>query len=375
MKILLTGGGTGGHFYPIIAIVEQINSLMREWKLMEAKIYFMSDGPYDSKMLYENNIKFLKAPAGKRRRYFSLLNITDVFKTAWGIVKSVILIFSIYPDVVFGKGGYASFPALFAARLLRIPVIIHESDSTPGKVSLWASKFARRIAISYPESADFFPKDKVAYTGNPVRSGILGTGVEGAYQYLKLEEGIPILLIIGGSLGAKTINDIVMTCLPDLVKNYQIIHQTGRIHFNEVNTLSKAILLNNSNKDRYKCFDYIDDLGMRMAASVASLVISRAGSAIFEIAAWGIPSIIIPITDSNGDHQRKNAFNYARTGAAIVIEEINLNASIFTLQIDHLIQNTEKLAFMKQQALQFAKLDAANKIARQILEIALEHEN
>ena len=142
MKILLTGGGTGGHVYPIIAVAEELNTIAREQKLANLELYFMSPSPYNEGILFNNKIIYKKNSAGKIRRYFSILNFFDLFVTAWGVIQSTWDIFRIYPDVVFGKGGYASFPALCAARLLRIPVVIHESDSVPGKVNLWASKFA-----------------------------------------------------------------------------------------------------------------------------------------------------------------------------------------------------------------------------------------
>ena len=149
MKILLTGGGTGGHFYPVIAVAQEIKKITKERKLIRSELYFMSDTPYNKGILFDNGIEFIKVPTGKYRRYFSLLNISDVFKTAWGVVSGLIKVFNIYPDVIFGKGGYASFPALFAGKILGIPVIIHESDSVPGKVNLWAGKFAQKIALSY----------------------------------------------------------------------------------------------------------------------------------------------------------------------------------------------------------------------------------
>src|ERR1043166_6615965 len=184
MKILFTGGGTGGHFYPIIAVAEAINDEVRERKLIEPQLYFAAPKPYDREMLLANNITFVPTAAGKIRNYFSLLNFFDYFKTAWGVFRSVLRIFFLYPDVVFGKGGYASFPTLLAAKLFRIPVVIHESDAEPGRVNRWAGKFAQKIAVSYADAADYFPKDRVAYTGNPVRKAALVPAREGMYEFL-----------------------------------------------------------------------------------------------------------------------------------------------------------------------------------------------
>src|SRR5574344_1240965 len=144
MKIMLTGGGTGGHFYPLIAIAEKLIDIGDNNKIIDLKLYYMADKPYDSKILYEHNITFIKVPAGKLRLYFSIKNFLDPFKTIIGAFIGFINMFFIYPDVVISKGGYAAFPAVFAAKLLRIPVIVHESDSFPGKLNVWTAKFAQK---------------------------------------------------------------------------------------------------------------------------------------------------------------------------------------------------------------------------------------
>jgi UDP-N-acetylglucosamine--N-acetylmuramyl-(pentapeptide) pyrophosphoryl-undecaprenol N-acetylglucosamine transferase len=371
MKILFTGGGTGGHFYPVIAVAEAVNKIVREKRLLPPALYYMADKPYDGRALFDNNITFVKMPAGKLRRYFSILNVTDVFKTAFGIIKSLWKVFWIYPDVIFGKGGYASFPALFAGKIFRIPVIIHESDSVPGRVNKWAGKFARGIALSFPEAAHYFPADKTIYTGNPVRQEILKPA-QGGGQFLNLNSDLPTILILGGSQGSKMINEAILAILPALVEKYQIIHQTGKLNFSEISKTSSVILAASPNKDRYKIFDYLDNSGMSMSAGVSKLVVSRAGSTIFEIAAWGLPSIIIPIGDS--DHQTQNAFNYARGGAAVVIEEINLTPHILLSEIERLAGSDESLKRMREAAQKFARLDASEIIALKLLEIGLSHE-
>src|SRR4051812_24454097 len=188
MRILFTGGGTGGHFYPIVAIAEEVTKIVREKRLLAPELYYMSPTPYDEGILYEHGITYKKNSAGKLRRYFSILNFFDLFRTAWGVFVSIIEVWRLYPDVVFGKGGYASFPALLAARILRIPVVIHESDSHPGRVNAWAGKFADKVAVSYAEASQYFPKGKVALTGQPVRKEIATPITEGAREYLKLEK-------------------------------------------------------------------------------------------------------------------------------------------------------------------------------------------
>ena len=377
MKILLTGGGTGGHFYPVIAVAEALNDLIAERKILPPELYFMSVAPYNERLLFENDIKFMAVPSGKKRNYFSLLNLTDAFKLAYGCMIALIRVYNLYPDVVFGKGGYASFPALFAAKVLNIPVIIHESDSHPGKVSLWAGKFARKIAVSYPAAAQYFPKKaqaKIAFTGNPIRSEVANPLKNGAHEFLKLEQGTPVIFVLGGSLGAAAINDAIIEALPELLNRYQIIHQTGKANLGEILETTGVILKDHPYAYRYHPFDYLNELAMRMAAGVADIVVSRAGSTIFEIAAWGVPSIIIPLPTSISHDQTSNAFAYSSTGAASVIEESNLHGHILAGEIDRICGTPAIKETMKEKARAFARLDSAKLIAGAILDIALEHE-
>lgn len=217
MKILYTGGGTGGHFYPIIAVAESLGKQIEVAKVAHVEQYFMSTEPYNEQLLFDNKIIFKQVTAGKMRGYFSVQNFFDLFKTAWGTVRAFFQMFTLYPDVVFGKGGYASFPVLVAARFFRIPVIIHESDTVPGRVNAWAGKFAQKIAISYPEAAEFFPAGKTALTGNPIRQEIIRPSGLNAWKELGLDANIPVLLVLGGSQGARIINEEMVTLAPRLV--------------------------------------------------------------------------------------------------------------------------------------------------------------
>ena len=375
MKIVFTGGGSGGHFYPIIAVAQEIQSVSKERKLIAPKLYYIAPHPYDKRALFELDIIFKKSSAGKLRRYFSILNVIDVFKTIAGIFKAIPLLFSIYPDVVFSKGGYASVPTLFAARLLRIPVIIHESDAAPGKVNAWSGKFAEKVAVAYPEAAKYFKKEKVAYTGNPVRRELYTVAHKGAAEFLQLDTNIPTILILGGSQGAQLINESILGALPRLVENYQIIHQTGKKNLKEMSITAGVILEKNPHKEYYKPFDYFNTLSMRMAAGAADIIISRAGAgAIAEIALWGIPSILIPIAQSNADHQNKNAFSYARAGGCVVVKEKNLTPNVLASEVERIMADADLKAKMTEAAKDFARPDASRIIAEAILGIALKHE-
>ncbi|HEY4483203.1 MAG TPA: UDP-N-acetylglucosamine--N-acetylmuramyl-(pentapeptide) pyrophosphoryl-undecaprenol N-acetylglucosamine transferase [Candidatus Paceibacterota bacterium] len=375
MKILFTGGGTGGHFYPIIAMVEEMNTLIEKNKYVSPKYYYMGDDPYDEKALFEYNIEFIGVPAGKLRRYFSIKNFFDLFATGWGIIVATWKLFFLFPDVIVGKGGYSSFPCIFAARLLRIPVVVHESDAVPGRVNLFARKFAKRIGIAYEEAAQYFPKDKTALVGVPIRREILHPIREGAREFLKLSQDVPVILILGGSTGAQAINDVVFDILPELVSRYQIIHQVGVKNLAEAEKLVPTLLKDNPNKDRYKMFGFLNASALSMAAGTANLVVNRAGSTlIFEIAAWGLPAIVIPIPKEVSHDQHRNAYNYARTGAAILIEESNLAPHILLSEIDRIMGSKVILSEMSDHAKAFARPQAGQRMAEAILEIALSHE-
>ena len=336
----------------------------------------MAPDKYNPRALFDNEIEYVYVPAGKLRRYFSILNITDIFKTIVGCLSATIKMYSIYPDVVVGKGGYASFPAIFAAKLLRIPVVIHESDSHPGRVNLWAGKFAKKIAVSYESASKYFNTDnsKIAFTGNPIRGDIATPLVNGAHEFLQLEQNTPTILILGGSQGSQAINDTIIESIPELLNRYQIIHQTGKKNLKEIKGTSDMILRDHPYKDRYHPFDYLNDLAMRMSAGVADIIVSRAGSTIFEIANWGKPSIIIPLPNSISHDQTSNAFAYAETGAAVVIEENNMTPHILIEELDRIYNNPAIKQLMAQKAKDFSKPDSALIIAEAIIDIALSHE-
>src|SRR3989344_3830941 len=375
MKILFAGGGTGGHFYPIIAVAEKINTIAEREKVIDTKLFYMSNSPYDKASLFETGIDFVYVPAGKIRPYFSFQNFIDVFNIGFGVIVAFFQLFYIYPDVVFAKGGYAAFPTIIAAIILRIPIVIHESDSIPGKVNRFASRFAKKVAVSFDEAGQYFKKEKTAWIGQPVRSALQKIAKEGAFEYLKLDPKIPVILVLGGSQGAKKVNDAIVDALPILVEKYKIIHQAGKANTEEIKILTSVSIGEGPYKDRYKLFGFLNPLAMNMSAGAASMVVSRAGSTIFEIANWGIPSVIIPLVSAHAGHQIENAFNYARVGGCVVVEEPNLTPHILISEINRIMENREKYEMMSDAAKTFARPEAAEEIAQELVTIALSHEN
>lgn len=379
MKIVFTGGGTGGHFYPVIAVAEAIHEIVKEKKLLDPQLYFFGPTAFDERALYENNITFVQTPAGKMRRYFSILNFFDFFKTGWGILQTTLALYQIFPDVVFSKGGYGSVPTLLAAKWLRIPVIAHDSDAIPGRATILALPFAKQIGISYEEAYEYFPekfRSKVALVGNPVRTELKNPAREGAQEFLELERNVPVLLFLGGSLGAEKLNNTILEALPELIDHFQVIHQAGQVHIKSVAETAHVILGKNEKRYRYKPYGYLSTLALKMAAGATDLVITRAGSgSIAEVASWKKASILIPIPEEVSRDQRSNAFAYARSGAAIVMEQQNLTPHLLLAEIERLFTNPKARNDMAEAAGKFAKPDSAKAIAQIILDTALEHEN
>ncbi len=375
MKIVLTGGGTGGHFFPLIAVAEEIRALIEEQKLLPIKLYYFSDSPYDKRALFENGIQYVHIPSGKSRLYGGLQNYIDMVKLIPSCIQALIKLFSVYPDVVFSKGGYASFPTLFAARILGIPVIIHESDTVPGRVSLWSAKFAKKIALAHPLAVKYFPEGKTALVGIPIRKAIKEKALDGMQEFFKFVPNTKTIFIIGGSSGAETINDIVIDALPSLLKKYQVIHQAGANNIQEIKNRLPVVMSEQDDVTRYKIYGLMNPLEMKMAAGIADLIITRAGStSLAEIALWGIPSIIIPIPENVSRDQKSNAYEYARTGAGIVIEQANLTPSILTSEIDQMLDNPKRYQNMQELARANAKEDAGRLIAQELINITVAHQ-
>ncbi len=377
MKIALLGGGSGGHFYPLIAVAEALEDITKERRLIEPDLYYIGPEPFDAETLLEHEIQHIPGSAGRTRRYFSILNFFDVFRTGFGIIRSLMTLFRLYPDVIFSTGGYAAFPTLFAARILGIPVVIYDADAVPGRVSLWSSHFARWIALAHPDSAKSFPAkvmEKIAQVGHPIRKEIEKTAAEGGHEFLRLDPTAQTVFVVGGSLGATTLNETLLDALPELVTRYNVVHQTGIANLKEVTELSEVILKNSPKRDRYRSFGLLNTLALRMTAGIANVIVSRAGSGmIFEIAAWGVPAILVPIPTDVSHDQIENAFSYARAGAATVLEQKNLTPHLLVAEIDRLMGDPVLQAKMKEAAHAFARPDAARKIGEILIETGLEH--
>ncbi len=372
-RVLLTGGGSGGHIYPLLAVAQEIKKFAAENQFALDLRYF---GPSDAyaELVTSAGLKTVNIASGKLRRYFSILNIVDVPKFFLGLCQALWKVFWFMPDAVFSKGGTGALPVVLAAWFYRIPVLIHESDAAPGLTNLVSARFARRIAVSFERAAKYFPESKTALTGNPIRKefATYQTSEDRAKDELGFNPQKPLLLILGGSQGSQRLNEFILTLLKELLEATQVLHQTGAANFAEVKKLSQAALadipLRTEAVSRYDAKPYLDE-HYKTALRAADVIVSRAGSNIFEIAAMGKPAVLIPLAESANDHQRVNAYEYAKTGAAAVIEEPNLLPGIFVNQIKEMLKNPNLLAQMSAAAQKFARPKAAEVIAEEIFRL------
>ncbi|MFN3692729.1 MAG: UDP-N-acetylglucosamine--N-acetylmuramyl-(pentapeptide) pyrophosphoryl-undecaprenol N-acetylglucosamine transferase [Candidatus Paceibacteria bacterium] len=368
MKIALVGGGTGGHFYPLIAVAEAIRDIYPT-----AELYYFGPHEYNAAELTRLNINFVSCPAGKVRRYFAIENFTDIFRTIGGLFVAWYKLFVLYPDVLFSKGGYTSVPMLLMARFYRIPVVIHESDSKPGRASNLAKKFARYIGIAYASAAEYFPAEKTALVGIPIRKS-LQTPHPNPHKFLGVPKDRPIIFVTGGSLGAIRINNFILNSLTQLLPQFTVFHQTGPTEEKVVIQTSQALVADKNLLERYFVKGTMDAETMSALFEAASLVITRAGSTtLFEIALHGTPAIVIPIPEEISHDQRTNAYAYARSGAATVMEEGNLTPYLLTSEIQSIMGDPVRYEAMSRAARTFATPHAANQIAQILIAIAQEH--
>lgn len=382
MRILLTGGGSGGHIYPLIAVVEELKKIAADERMMLDIRYFGNPGHYEPELV-GNGIRVVRTTESKIRRYFTLLHLIDFVKFIWSIPQTLWKVFWFMPDVAFSKGGPGAVAIINACAFYRIPIIIHDSDAIPGLTSRVTSRYARIIELAFPSAATYLEamRNKIRIVGNPVRAALrfhneelTVRAVHNAKQALNFAPELPLLLILGGSQGAATLNTFILENLALFLPRYQILHQVGVEKYDEyINRYNSDIksMLSTTEALRYRPVPFFAT-DMRNAIIAADLVVSRAGAgSIFEIALAGKPSVIIPLPNAAYDHQRENAFQYHNAGACIVIEEENLIGNLVRAEIDELFAKPEQLKTMSARAKMFAKPDAAFAIAKDILSAAL----
>ena len=358
MRIVLTGGGTGGHVFPLIAVSRELKKQDPSVELLYIGTAAQM-GKIMAKEIKKEQIPVKNIYAAKLRRYFSFEYFVDFFKFPISIIQSMYHLFVFMPDAVFSKGGYVSVPVVLVAWLFRIPVLTHESDASPGIANRLIGKFSKFIAISYPETRKYFVSHKVLLTGNPIREEMTNGVPERAYKKWKLQSEVPVVFVVGGSQGSRIINEAILKVLPSISKMAQIIHVTGPNNYDEV-LISAGKIGFKSGHSRYTAVPYLTRDDMADMYSITSLIISRAGAnSITEIAANKLVSILIPFESHD---QPMNAFAIAKMGGALVLEESNLGPHILELKIKELLRSSTLRKQMQENIYKFYHPDAAKKI-------------
>lgn len=323
-RIILTGGGTAGHVTPNIALLPRLKELGYDIQ------YIGSYTGIEKELIEPFGIPYHGISSGKLRRYFSVQNFTDPFRVLKGFREAHKLIRQLKPDVIFSKGGFVSVPVVLAGKRCKVPVIIHESDMTPGLANKIAIPSAAKVCCNFPETLKSLPKGKAVLTGSPIRQELLSGNKIAAMDMCHFTSDKPVILVIGGSLGAVAVNNAVREALPELLKDFQIIHLCGKGKMDE------------SLKDveGYCQFEYIKN-ELRNLFALADIVISRAGAnAICELLALHKPNLLIPLSAnaSRGD-QILNARSFERQGFSLVLEEEQLTKETLLNAVKTLYEN------------------------------------
>lgn len=333
-KIVMTGGGTAGHVTPNIALLPKLKDAGYEIS------YIGSYQGMEKRLIEEQNIPYYGIASGKLRRYLDLKNLTDPARVVKGFFQAKKLLRRLRPDVVFSKGGFVSVPVILAAKTLRIPAIIHESDITPGLANKLAIPAAYKVCCNFPETLQYLPKDKAVLTGSPIRRELMSGSREAAFSLCHFTSSKPVILIIGGSSGSKLINDTIRSLSDTLLQKYQIIHLCGK------GNLDEAF----AQKEGYAQLEYASE-ELKDLFAAADLVISRAGAnSICELLALHKPNILIPLSAaaSRGD-QILNARSFEKQGFSYVLEEEKLSDATLEAAITNVFDNRDSyIAAMKK---------------------------
>lgn len=323
-RIILTGGGTAGHVTPNIALLPRLRQSGYDI------FYIGSRDGIEKKLIQAQGVPYYEISSGKLRRYFDLKNFTDPFRVLKGFSEASALMKKLKPDIVFSKGGFVSVPVVIAARRRHIPVICHESDLTPGLANKLSMPGATKVCCNFPETIQYLPKGKAVLTGCPIRRELMEGNRTAALNLTGFVPGRPVLLVMGGSLGAAAVNQAVRGALPELLKHYQIVHLCGKGKLDESLKGTKG----------YVQYEYIQKELPDLFA-LCDIVISRAGAnAICELLALRKPTLLIPLPAkaSRGD-QLLNARSFERQGFSMVLEEENLTKDTLTNAVEELSAN------------------------------------
>jgi UDP-N-acetylglucosamine--N-acetylmuramyl-(pentapeptide) pyrophosphoryl-undecaprenol N-acetylglucosamine transferase len=356
VRIVLTGGGTGGHIYPALSVARCLAG--------DELLYVgTADGP-EATIVPQAGVPFRTVPSRKLSRRPTPGTLVAAAVSAWGVLKGAGLLRSWRPDAVLGTGGYASAGVMFAAGLLRIPTIVHEANVVPGRVNRLLSRLCTRVAVTYESSTGYFPPEKTVVTGMPVREDLLQGDPSGAREQYGLDAERPVLLVSGGSGGAQTLNRAVLAALPELADlGVQVVHQTGKTHHEEV--LREA----GAPPEFYHPVAYVED--MPALLRTATLILCRGGSStLAEVTAVGLPAVVVPYPYAVADHQTGNARALVEGGAAVMVKDAELDGARLVREVRAILTDPARLERMREASRAQGKPDAARHVAELLREVS-----
>jgi UDP-N-acetylglucosamine--N-acetylmuramyl-(pentapeptide) pyrophosphoryl-undecaprenol N-acetylglucosamine transferase len=380
MRIVLTGGGTGGHLTPLIAVAKKLRQLesdrllsvppSRDGDLDILFVGLVTD--IDRRFLEEADIPAFHIPSGKIRRYLSGAGPTFVdlvWRLPLGILRALWRMYILMPEVVFSKGGYGSVPVGIASWVYRIPVLLHETDVIPGLANRRLARFSTAIGVGFRAAEKYFKKEKAFVSGTPLRAEFTRPPAPAAARKtLGLHDRKPVIFVTGGSQGAQRINTVIIELLVRLLPEFQFVHQVGAVNLAPIQGLMRETFRNFPDIADYHLLGFLDPRQMVAAYAAADLVVCRAGgTTLAEVSAAGRPSLLIPLHEAANNHQWENAYLYREAGAAVVVDETNLSAPLIEATIRKLFQRPQQLQLMASRARDLGRPSATEDIAETIV--------
>ncbi|MDQ0192575.1 undecaprenyldiphospho-muramoylpentapeptide beta-N-acetylglucosaminyltransferase [Paenibacillus wynnii] len=362
MRIVLSGGGTGGHIYPAVAVARQLEAEEKHTEIL----YIGGTRGLESKLVPQEKIPFKAIDITGFRRKLSLDNVKTIVRFLKGVKSSKEMLREFKPDVVIGTGGYVCGPVVYAASKLGIPTLIHEQNAIPGLTNKFLSRYADTVAVSFAGTESSFPGSKrVIYTGNPRATTVTKANPQRGYASLGISEGSTVVLVVGGSRGAKAINNAMIEMAPFVGKGNGVhyVYVTGEPYFEETRKVLRQKLGGLPNG--LHVLPYIHNMPEVLACT--SLIVNRAGASFLaEITALGIPSILIPSPNVTNNHQEANARQLEGEGAAVVILEKDLSGKALHGAIQSIIGDENLRQRMSQSSLRLGKRDSAGVITNEL---------
>lgn len=361
MKIVVSGGGTGGHIYPALSFIHEVKKQHPNVDVL----YIGTKKGLESAIVPRENIPFHAIDISGFKRSLSFENVKTIVRFIKSVRTCKQLLKQYKPDVVLGTGGYVCGPVVYAAAKLGIPTIIHEQNSIPGLTNTFLSRYVNKVAICFEETKQYFPQEKVVLTGNPRASEVVGKDGREAKRALGLDEKKKTVLIVGGSRGARPINEAFLQVLHEVEqKPYQFLYVTGDVHYDKVIKAVQDV----GNPTNVIIRPFIHNMPEVLAGM--DMIVARAGATtLAEITALGIPSVLIPSPYVTNNHQEKNARALEKKGAAIVRLESELTGARLLDDIDRILLDEQTLTSMKEAAFQLGIRDAAERLYRVMVEM------